>query len=988
MEPFHLQAYKINGSLFLNFSYSNLTLIPISDIPKAAKRIDLSHNAIYIIRRTDFIGLNLLTALDLSHNQIEIIESEAFANLSNLNFLDISLNKQLGQIPELGPNLKVLQIHGTSVHSISGNNFNQLQNLSLDTVGIFDFAHFSNLEILHLYVHLIPYLDFSVENEHHLKSLIISQNCSPEEEPVIPRTLWILKQFWKTELDNVYLYGVFHWMDIVRVLYLFPGPFISNITITGTFRLLPSCKRDACEFQKNKFSSDITIPNQNITLQLQQQQEMHLGQETSLLSSFFMLQLQNIFELHKHVVSYNTSLTFLDKFINICSSPVQGILDLSNIDFNSTALFSDGLNITECKIHCDKVLLLNVSRSSLKLDLLSLVSIVNVMVNLHHIDASFNFLYISTGNINTDCYFASSNLLILNISHNPINSLADICIPSTIRILDLSFTNLIEIPESFANKVTNLETIYLLGNRFVFQDEKCPEQSDTYCSISTCVYTESWSLVNTRVTPIKSIPSAVWHLELANCSIVELPEWLPLQMKGLRNVSLRNNYIFAVPCFSSSLEHLDVSNNQIKNLPLCLQTLSNLTVLKLQYNNLPALNTETLPLTLTDMDVSGNKLDALPLNLSRAMRLLQHFRVSENVITKLYLESLPFPLEYLDLSHNLVSVLPDGLGQHLTNLKYLNVSWNKISFLQTGSLPVSLIMLDVSYNAITTITKETFMSLTDLHFLTITENSFFCNCDLYWLVSTFTSRKNLMINGWDSLICAFPQERRGTFVKNFNLSEIDCNLGLQLAITASVATIIVLVTTLLCWYYNVIWYVQMGWYWCMAKRKQYDKMEDKLYDAFLSYSESDASWIKEELLKKLEGNGFRICYHERDFRPGHPVLGNIFYCIENSHKVIFILSMGFVNSCWCQYELYFAEHRVLNENEDSLIMLVLEDLPPDCVPQKFIKLRKLLKKKTYLKWSPEETKQAIFWHQLISILRTCNSPFVETGIRLEESINT
>nr|7YLG_A Chain A, Toll-like receptor 2 [Gallus gallus] len=152
--------------------------------------------------------------------------------------------------------------------------------------------------------------------------------------------------------------------------------------------------------------------------------------------------------------------------------------------------------------------------------------------------------------------------------------------------------------------------------------------------------------------------------------------------------------------------------------------------------------------------------------------------------------------------------------------------------------------------------------------------------------------------------------------------------------------------------------------------------ENKPFDAFISYSEHDADWTKEHLLKKLETDGFKICYHERDFKPGHPVLGNIFYCIENSHKVLFVLSPSFVNSCWCQYELYFAEHRVLDENQDSLIMVVLEDLPPDSVPQKFSKLRKLLKRKTYLKWSPEEHKQKIFWHQLAAVLKTTNEPLV------------
>ncbi|XP_025930174.1 toll-like receptor 2 [Apteryx rowi] len=282
--------------------------------------------------------------------------------------------------------------------------------------------------------------------------------------------------------------------------------------------------------------------------------------------------------------------------------------------------------------------------------------------------------------------------------------------------------------------------------------------------------------------------------------------------------------------------------------------------------------------------------------------------------------------------------------------------------------------IDASYNKITinNIDVEAICHFPfhNLFFLNISNNPM-NNLDTVCLPST------IKINGRENLRCSFPPDRRGSLVESSNLTLLRCSLGIQMAITACVAILIVLLLTGLCWHFDGVWYLRMGWYWCMAKRKQYEKRpENKPYDAFISYSEHDANWTKENLLEKLETKGFKICYHERDFKPGHPVLGNIFYCIENSHKVLFVLSPSFVNSCWCQYELYFAEHRVLNENQDSLIMIVLEDLPFNSVPQKFSKLRKLLKRKTYLKWSPEQHKQKVFWHQLTAVLKTTNEPFV------------
>ncbi|XP_027754012.1 toll-like receptor 2 [Empidonax traillii] len=661
---------------------------------------------------------------------------------------------------------------------------------------------------------------------------------------------------------------------------------------------------------------------------------------------------------------------------SFCATPINGTLDLSHSNLSEDELLLK-LDEDACRAQLAGVLELDISHNDLKMDLLSLFVLFLPMENVRWIDASFSNLTINILDVEAICKFPFHQLFFVNISHNPINSLDTLCLPPTIKELDLSFTNISQIPLNFASKLFNLENMYIQGNHFIYTAS--PDSRNT---LPTCapppetVHINAISFVRTEFgTPIESLPSKVKHLVMSNCSIVELPEWFADTMEELLFLDLSHNRISVLPKFPSSLQHLDISNSDIKVIPSSLKSLSNLTTFNIQNNKITEMHVEYFPLALQKCDISKNKLKVL--SLTKALGNLEHLNVSGNLITQLETTD-PLPaLASLDSSHNLISELPDGLGNSLPALKYFNLSGNKISFLQRGSLPASLVELDISDNAITTIVEDTFGPLTSLRVLTVQGRHFFCNCDLYWFVNVYMHRPQLQIKGRGDVRCSFPPDRRGSLVESSRLTLLRCSLGLQLGITAGTAGLAVLLLTALCWHFHGLWYIRMGWYWCMAKRRQNKKRpENKLYDAFISYSEHDAAWTKENLLEKLENDGFKICYHERDFKPGHPVLGNIFYCIENSHKVLFVLSPSFVNSCWCQYELYFAEHRVLNENLDSLIMIVLEDLPPHSVPQRFSKLRKLLRSKTYLKWSPEEHKQKMFWHQLRAVLKTTNEPLV------------
>ena len=56
------------------------------------------------------------------------------------------------------------------------------------------------------------------------------------------------------------------------------------------------------------------------------------------------------------------------------------------------------------------------------------------------------------------------------------------------------------------------------------------------------------------------------------------------------------------------------------------------------------------------------------------------------------------------------------------------------------------------------------------------------------------------------------------------------------------------------------------------------------YDVFLCCSSEDHDPHAIRIVRLIESNGYRVCYHERDFRPGSLITDNIGQSIERSKR--------------------------------------------------------------------------------------------------------
>ncbi|NXC04048.1 TLR6 protein, partial [Orthonyx spaldingii] len=397
--------------------------------------------------------------------------------------------------------------------------------------------------------------------------------------------------------------------------------------------------------------------------------------------------------------------------------------------------------------------------------------------------------------------------------------------------------------------------------------------------------------------------------------------------------------------------------------------LETLILQKNKFESLPKVSFMTSRMkSLKYLDMSNNLLrhDGADVQCQWA-ESLSELDLASNQLGDAVFECLPVNVKKLSLQNNQISNVPRGVAE-LKSLEELNLASNRLADLPGCSGFTLLQFLNVEMNSILTPSADFFQSCPRVRELQAGHNPFKCSCEL----QDFVRLERGKLSGWPAAyVCEYPEGLRGTELKDFHLSPLACNTTLLLVTALLLTLVLVAVVAFLCIYLDVPWYVRMTWQWTQTKRRAWHDAPGEQgtalrFHAFISYSERDSLWVKNELIPNLEkGEGcVELCQHERNFIPGKSIVENIINCIEKSYKSIFVLSPNFVQSEWCHYELYFAHHKLFSENSNSLILILLEPIPPYIIPARYHKLKALMAKRTYLEWPKERSKRALFWANL------------------------
>ncbi|KAM6309372.1 LOW QUALITY PROTEIN: toll-like receptor 2 [Podargus strigoides] len=375
---------------------------------------------------------------------------------------------------------------------------------------------------------------------------------------------------------------------------------------------------------------------------------------------------------------------------------------------------------------------------------------------------------------------------------------------------------------------------------------------------------------------------------------------------------------------------------------------------------------------LTRLDASHNALGSLR-ETCQWSPTLRWLALHHNRATVGTFRCLPTTLEYLDLSYSHLDRLDMDYFTRSPQLRELRLSGNKIKFIPSEWRCPQLEVLAIDGNSFGVINRGSFVNAPRLVSLEAGNNPYHCTCDLHLFLEDTRRRGQPTLTDWPhNWTCYHPEPLLDTPVAAYAPRPLECDVPALVAVAVASTAAAVAACAALCWKLDAGWYLRATFQLVRAKYggRRAGTGRRCSYHAFISYSRADAAWVRRELLHRLENTAppYRLCIHERDFTPGRWIIENIVENIEKSFKVMFILSRSFVDSEWCNYELYFAQQRAVALGDEDVILVVKEPIDARGLPRRFLRLRKMLGTKTYLEWPGEAGRRPFFWLQLRSLL--------------------
>ncbi|XP_039909527.1 toll-like receptor 13 [Hirundo rustica] len=518
------------------------------------------------------------------------------------------------------------------------------------------------------------------------------------------------------------------------------------------------------------------------------------------------------------------------------------------------------------------------------------------------------------------------------------------------------------------------------------------------------------------------------HLRLDNNLLTDLLPGSFADLHQLEDLNLRNNRVAVLfpGAFKGldRLQTLDLGGNNFRHLAArAFQGLPQLRRLYLDRNRLLEVSAaafQPVQVTLGVLDLRANSLRYL----SRHLRQLPPFRYLHNlydlkmqaqqpygmrVVPQRFFQGLS-ALRSLYLSQNSLSAIPADAFDDLGQLQFLTLADSNGGM---GHLPPGIFKnmsqlhsLNLESAGLRSLGPEVFGNLTQLKELRLAKNELraldvtlathlpalryldlrkcplSCSCANAWLPAWLV-RGPVQVVYLYNYTCG-EMAASSTYLHCFDTRVCYQDMGRYLFAGTAPAVLLLLVLPLL--HHRAYWRLRYQLFLLRAWAHGHWRREQRhyTYDTFVSYNSGDEQWVLEELVPELERGALRVCLHHRDFRPGRAIVDNIVDAVYNSRHTVCVVSRGYLRSEWCSLEIQMASYRLFDELRDVLVLIFLEDIP-EAELSAFHRMRRVLLRRTHLRWPPEPPAQPLFWAKLRCALSGGEEEDRERGGREEGS---
>ncbi|KAH8417773.1 hypothetical protein KR222_005747, partial [Zaprionus bogoriensis] len=329
------------------------------------------------------------------------------------------------------------------------------------------------------------------------------------------------------------------------------------------------------------------------------------------------------------------------------------------------------------------------------------------------------------------------------------------------------------------------------------------------------------------------------------------------------------------------------------------------------------------------------------------------------------LPSLPSSLRQVELhaENNELITLPEYTAPGYANVTMLHLAGNNLTQLDASQLPKNLSFLDLRRNQLQHLNETTLKTLNSsvngLR-LQLSDNSWVCDCEAKPLLF-FVLNNNDMVSDRTSMFCSDAEmPTRLTELGPGDLCPQEKSIVVAMIVIISLAGFLAGITFALYYKYEPeikIWLYARNWMLWWVTEDELDK--DKRFDAFISYSHKDRSFVEKHLVPQLENgpNKFTLCVHERDWLVGGFIAENIVRSVADSRRTIIVLSQNFIESDWARMEFRAAHRAALKEGVARVIVIIYSDIGDH--KQLDDELKTYLNTNTYIEWG-----DPWFWERL------------------------
>nr|XP_053653401.1 toll-like receptor 6 [Cherax quadricarinatus] len=150
---------------------------------------------------------------------------------------------------------------------------------------------------------------------------------------------------------------------------------------------------------------------------------------------------------------------------------------------------------------------------------------------------------------------------------------------------------------------------------------------------------------------------------------------------------------------------------------------------------------------------------------------------------------------------------------------------------------------------------------------------------------------------------------------------------------------------------------------CMSNPPPYCQEEDgKVFDAYISYSANDATYVRDVIATKLENScpSYKLCLHSRDFSENSHLSEFITQSLNFSRRTIIVLSKNYVDNEWKNAIFKKAHIDGLKENDMNIIAIYYDNVSFSSFDAD---LKAVIRKCSKLRWGDKN-----FWKKLSEMM--------------------